>query len=497
MASVMPTDLLLYAPLALPVTAALSYAVVGWRTSTAWAGVATTAGQVAAAVALAPHVVHRTARTAAGGLLRADALTGFMLIVISTVALIAAWASVHHIAAEQTTGRMSPGDARRYGILVHAFLAAMGAAVLADNLGLMWVALEATTVITAFLVGHRRDRAGLEAAWKYVVLCSVGIAMAFLGTVCVYAAALHAGGHGTGALDWTFLAAHASRLDPGVIRLAAGLAVLGFGTKAGLAPMHAWLPDAHSQAPAPVSALMSGVLLSVAFTAILRYKILTDAVLGPGYMRILLIAAALASLTVAALLLISQRDYKRMLAYSSIEHMGLAAFGAAIGTRLAAAALLLHILGHGLAKAVAFTSAGQILHHTRTSRIVGVRGLATSRPALAGVFGLAVAALAGLPPFPLFASELGIARSAVSAGLGWVLAIALALLLVIFAALARHTTAMLLGPATGSGPSATPVPAGSAVTPLVLALTAAAVLGTALGPLRPLLRAAATIVGAP
>ncbi|WP_329238226.1 proton-conducting transporter membrane subunit [Actinoallomurus sp. NBC_01490] len=492
----MDTDLLLYPPLVLPAAAALVYAVFGWRTWTAWSGVGTAAGQLAAAIALGPQIVHGTARTAAGGLLRADALTGFMLIVISAVALIATWASVHHIATEQDIGRMSSGDARRYGTLIHAFLAAVGAAVLADNLGLMWVALEATTVITAFLVGHRRDRASLEAAWKYVVLCSVGIAMAFLGTVCVYATALHAGGHGADALDWTFLLGHANRLDPQVIRLAAGLAVLGFGTKAGLAPMHAWLPDAHSQAPAPVSALMSGVLLSVAFTAILRYKVLTDAVLGPGYMRALLVAAALASLAVAALLLISQRDYKRMLAYSSIEHMGLAALGAAAGTRLAAAAVLLHVLGHGLAKAVAFTSAGQILQRTRTSRIAGVRGLATSKPALAGVFGLAVAALAGLPPFPLFASELGIARSTAAAGLGWVLAAALVLLLVIFAALARHTTAMLLGPAPGTDP-ATPVLTRGAVTPLALALIAAAILGTALGPLQPLLRAAATIVGAP
>jgi len=493
----MPTDPLLYAPLVLPAATGLVYAIFGWRTWTAWAGVAAATGQLTAAVILAPHLVHGTTRTAAGGLLRADALTGFLLIVISAVALIATWASVDHIAVEQSAGRTSPADARRYGILIHAFLAAMGAAVLADNLGLMWVALEATTVITAFLVGHRRDRAGLEAAWKYVVLCSVGIAMAFLGTVCLYAAALHAGGHGTGALDWTFLTGHAHRLDPGVIRLAAGLAVLGFGTKAGLAPMHAWLPDAHSQAPAPVSALMSGVLLSVAFTAILRYKILIDAVLGPAYMRTLLIAAALASLTVAALLLISQRDYKRMLAYSSIEHMGLAALGAAVGTRLAAAALLLHILGHGLAKAVAFTGAGQILQQAKTSRIAGVRGLATTNPALAGVFGLAVAALAGLPPFPLFASELGIARSTASAGFGWVLAVALALLLVIFAALARHATAMLLGPTPNPDPTTATVLARGAAMPLALALTAAAVLGTVLGPLQPLLRAAAAIVGAP
>ena len=282
-------------------------------------------------------------------------------------------------------------------MLTQLFLACMSLAVLADNLGLLWVAIEATTIVTAFLVGHRRTRASVEAAWKYVVLCSVGIAIAFLGTVCVYAAAVATGAHGTVALNWTYLSTHTDQLNPDLVRLAAGLVLLGFGTKAGLAPMHSWLPDAHSQAPAPVSALMSGVLLSVAFYAILRYRTIADAVLGTGYTRALLLIAALTSLAVAATLLIAQRDYKRLLAYSSIEHMGLIALATAIGTELAIAAALLHILGHGLAKAVAFCGAGRILQLTGSADIDAVRGLAVRQPALATTFGLEPRRPARLP----------------------------------------------------------------------------------------------------
>ena len=182
---------------------------------------------------------------------------------------------------------------------------------------------------------HHRS---LEATWKYLLICSVGIALAFLGTVLVYLAALHAGGHSARALDWTWLMAHARHLDPSVMRLAFALIILGYGTKVGLAPMHSWLPDAHSQAPAPISALMSGVLLTVAFYAILRFKSICDLAVGPGFARTLLVIVALLSLAVAASLLLTQRDYKRMLAYHSVEHMGLIALGAAAGSPLAIAA---------------------------------------------------------------------------------------------------------------------------------------------------------------
>jgi hydrogenase-4 component F len=327
------------------------------------------------------------------------------------------------------------------------------------------------------------------------VLCSVGVGIAFLGTVCISAAARETGAGGLTALDWVYLTEHAAELDPGLTRLAAGLVLLGFGTKAGLAPMHAWLPDAHSQAPAPVSALMSGVLLSVAFSAIIRYKPIFDAALGPDYVRTLLFVAALASLALAALLLIGQRDYKRLLAYSSIEHMGLIALGTAIGGRLALAAVLLHILGHGLAKAVAFCSAGQILHRVGSALISAVRGGVTSTPVIAGLFGLAVVALLGLPPFALFASELGLVRAGFAAGYGWAVGAAFVLVLVAFSAIVRHGAGMLLGSPGHStvDQPATPYRVGLSWLPLVLGLIAAATLGVWLGPLGPLLEHAATI----
>jgi len=481
--------LALVAPAAVPLLAGLLALVLPWRAA-AWAGVVAAAAILACGITLASGDAQRFG-VAAGdaqrfGLLRADALTAWMLIAIGAVATLActaAWAQLRgDTAAEQ----------RRYLLLTQLFLACMSLAVLADNLGLLWVAVEATTIVTAFLVGHRRTRASVEAAWKYVVLCSIGIAIAFLGTVCVYAAAVGAGAHGITALDWSHLSTTADSLDPALMRLAAGLVLLGFGTKAGLAPMHSWLPDAHSQAPAPVSALMSGVLLSVAFYAILRYKVIVDVAVGPGYTRTLLLIAALGSLTVAALLLIAQRDYKRLLAYSSIEHMGLIALGTAFGVKLAVSAALLHVLGHGLAKAVAFCSAGRILQISGSSDIATVRGLAARQPALAATFGISLVALLGLPPFSLFASELGVARAGFTSGHGWAVAVAFTLVLVAFAAITRHAGAMLLGPPPPGPPSA----GGRGLAVLGGGLAVAAVLGLYLGPLRHVLDAAADIVTA-
>ena len=330
-------------------------------------------------------------------MLRADALSVFMVIVIGAISLLASWLGIRTMAREQELENGSSVRSSHYGMLVQAFVGFMLLAVLAANVGVLWVAVEATTIVTTFLVGYRRTRGSLEASWKYIVICSVGIALAFLGTVFVYLAALHAGGHSAHALDWTSLMAHAHRFNPSLMRFAFALIVLGYGTKVGLAPMHSWLPDAHSQAPAPVSALMSGVLLTVAFYAILRFKAVTDVALGPGFARTLLVIVALLSLALAASLLITQRDYKRMLAYHSIEHMGLIALGAAAGIRLAIAAVLLHILGHGLAKSVLFLTSGEIMAAEGTSQIDGVRALLARRPALGGVFGVGLVALLGPP----------------------------------------------------------------------------------------------------
>jgi hydrogenase-4 component F len=490
------TLLLLLAPIGLPLAAALVYAGAGWRRrTTAWAGVVTTALLAADALGLAATVTRRGAVATAGGLVRADALSAWMLLGVAAVALLACWASPAYLVAAHTTARR----ARWYGILLHLFIAAMATAVLAGNLGILWVAVEATTIVTAFLVGHHRDRPALEAAWKYVVICSAAIAVAFLGLVLLYYAARHAGLSSKDALDWATLTRHAHRLDPAVTRMAIGLAVLGFGAKAGLIPLHAWLPDAHAQAPAPVSALMSGVLLPVALYAVLRVKAIADPALGVGYLRTLLLILALATLALAALLLIGQRDYKRMLAYSSMEHMGLIALAAAIGTQLAIAALLLHMAGHGLAKTVAFLSSGHILHRHHSSQITDVRALATRMPLLAGLFGLAVLALLGFPPAALFASELGIARAGATTGLALATATAFALAAAAFAAITAHTGRMLLGPPLEAG-EAGEAPASfttAAALPLIAGLLGVAALGVTLGPVADLLHAAATIVGAP
>jgi hydrogenase-4 component F len=483
------------APVIVPLVGAAVYLLGGWRPVTRWVSAASAALTLAAASVTAATVSASGPRIALAGLIRGDALSAFMLIVIGAVALLATAATPAYLSGEIDAGRATVRTAARHSVLVQVFLAAMALAVLAANLGVLWVAVEATTIVTAFLVGQRRTRTAIEAAWKYVVICSTGIALALLGTFLLNFAAQHA--PGAPGLDLAALAQAAHGLDPGVTRIAVVLLVVGFGAKAGLAPLHAWLPDAHSQAPAPVSALMSGVLLSVAFYAILRVKVIADAALGAGFARSVLIVMALASLVVAASLLLAQRDYKRMLAYSSIEHLGLVALGAAVGSPLALAAALLHVLGHGLAKGVLFLGAGRMLQTTGTSSIDGVRGLAARQPTLAGCFGFGVLALIGLPPFSVFASEFGIARSGFEAGLGWVTAAALILVLVIAAALIGHTSRMLLGtPPDGPGAATAvrPLPITVAIT-LVGGLVAAAALGITTGPLRSLLRLAADTLG--
>ncbi|MFH8621692.1 proton-conducting transporter membrane subunit [Streptomyces vietnamensis] len=428
------------------------------------------------------------ALSACGGLLRADALTAWMLLVVGAVALIACAVLPSHLAGERPSAR----DTALLNALVQAFLGAMCLAAVTANLGVLWVAVEAATIFTAFLVGHRHTRRSVEAAWKYVVICSAGIALAFLGTVLVSYAARQAGIDEAHALDWPTLVAHADALDPSVTRLGVSLVILGFGAKAGLVPLHAWLPDAYDQAPAPVSALMSGVLLSVAFSAILRYDVIADAALGDGWTRTLLAGIALLTLALATALLLAQRDHRRMLAYSSMEHMALIALGTAIGTPLARAAVLLHIAGHGLAKAVAFCASGHVLRLTGTTLVGRVRGLLARLPWLGGTFGLAVLALLGFPPFSLFSSELGIVRAGFAAGMGWATATALPLVLIAFAALAARTARMVLGPS----PAPAPAPYGAgAVWPLVLGLVACAALGVTTGPLTDLLHDAAAAIG--
>jgi len=487
--------MLLYAILVVPLAAGVVSAAVPWRPWVGWTTTGANAAVLGLGIALALATDHRRPLGALDGALRADPLSAFMVVVIGTVSLLATVQGIRYLAAEIDRGTQSRRHAALYSVLVQVFITCMLGAVLAANLGALWVAVEATTIATTFLVGHRRTDGALEASWKYVLICSVGIALAFFGTVLVYFAALHVPGHpagGAAALDWTSLMAVSHHLNPRVMRLAMALLVLGYGTKVGLVPMHSWLPDAHSQAPAPVSALMSGVLLSVAFYALLRFKAIADGALGPDFVRVLLVIVGLASLLVAASLLLTQRDYKRMLAYSSLEHMGLIALGAAAGSVLAIAAVLLHILGHGLAKSVLFLSSGEILLVEGSSAIDDVPGLLARRPVLGAIFGVGLIALVGLPPFSLFVSELNMIRAEVDVGLGWVAGVSLLLIAVIFAAMFSRGRRMLLG---NAGPSDRSGGTPRIVTiPLVAGLAACAVFGVAAWPLQSLLDAAAHVV---
>lgn len=485
-------NFLLLAPIVAPLLAAASAIVFGWRKLTSWATV------VAAFAVLASGVVlgfnrGLGVRFSILGLFRADSMTITMLIVIGSVGTLATWASVGYIDAELAGGHTDAQGANLYGVLIPVFLAAMASAVLANNIGVMWVAIEATTVCTAFLVGHHRTRAALEATWKYVVICSVGIALAFLGTVLLYFASLHAGATSADALNIDVLLTHASRLDPAVTRLAAGLLLLGYGTKAGLVPFHTWLADAHSQAPAPVSALMSGVLLSVAFYALLRVKSVVDLAVGIQFMRTGLIIVGLLTLLIAASLLLVQTDFKRMLAYSSMENMGLVAVAAAVGTKLAIAALLLHVLAHGIAKTLVFLGSGELQAAHNSTRISDVTGVLNRSPIVGITFMVGLAVLLGLPPFAMFASELSISRSMADAGLGWVLGAALLLVVVAFAALVRNGGTMMLGtPRAGSPAIVVPRSVGAA---LVVGVILSLALGLTVGPLLNLFQTAATQLG--
>ena len=486
------TGLLLAAILA-PIGASIATLIGGWRRATATLIVLSAVTVLGCGAALGFRVGSGT-QFALGGLLRVDALTVTMLIVIGIVATLATWASIGYLDAELDHGHTDTRGARVYGALTAAFLAAMVVAVCADNIGVIWVAIEATTVITAFLVGHRRTRTALEATWKYVVICSVGIAIAFLGTVLLYYATQHAGAPATAALNLDVLTGYAGRLDPGTARLAGGLLLIGYGAKAGLFPFHTWLADAHSQAPAPVSALMSGVLLSVAFSVLIRIKPIIDTATGPTFMRSGLLVTGLATLVIAALMLTVTPDIKRMLAYSSMENMGLIAIAAAAGTTLAIAALLLHVLAHGIGKTVLFLVSGQLQAAHKSTAIADITAV-LRRSRLIGVsLAVGVIVLLGLPPFAMFASELAIGRSLAGARLTWALGAGMLLIAVAFAALARNSGRILLG-GSSTGAPAIAVPRTVAAA-LLVGVAASIALGITAGPLTDLFTAAASAVGA-
>ena len=329
-----------------------------------------------------------------------------VFIVLNTlVGFTAALFSASYIGHEIETGRVSVGAVRFYHAMYQVMMGSMNLALLANNIGLLWVGLELATLITVVMVGLYRTPEAIEAAWKYFILGSVGISLAFFGTILTYLAGQGALGEGANAMSWSLLHANAARLDVPLLNLAFVFLLVGYGTKVGLAPMHAWLPDAHSEGPTPISAVLSGLLLNVALYALLRFKMLISA--NPQAMRPgpILIVMGLVSLIFAAFMLYRRRDIKRLFAYSSIEHMGLITFAFGLGGPLANFAGLLHMTMHILTKSAIFFAVGHVAQAKGTQRIADIRGLSVSHPGLAIALGLGVLAISGLPPFGVFMSE--------------------------------------------------------------------------------------------
>jgi hydrogenase-4 component F len=345
-----------------------------------------------------------------------DALNVFLVTLTALVGLTTAIFSRPYMRVEQDHGKMTPPRMRLYHAMYQLFSFTMLLALTTNNLGIVWVAMEAATLSTVLLVSVYRTAASLEAAWKYFILCGVGIAQALFGTVLLYMAAEKVIGPDLavtgGALLWTNLDAVKGQLDPNIITLAFAFLFIGYGTKVGLVPVHNWLPDAHAEGPTPVSAVLSGLLLNVALYAVLRCKVLTDGALQSHLAGHLMMGFGLLSVVAAVFFLIRQKDVKRMFAYSSIEHMGMMTFAFGMGGPIANYAGLLHMTVHSLIKSAIFFAVGHATQKAGTQLMEHIRGLIKVSPTVAWGLMLGSLAILGMPPFGVFASEFLIVTTA-------------------------------------------------------------------------------------
>jgi hydrogenase-4 component F len=334
-----------------------------------------------------------------------DPLNVFLVSLTCFVGFTTAIFSRPYMRIEQDHGKMTPTRMRLYHSMYQVFNFTMLLGLTTNNLGIVWVAMEAATLTTVLLVSVYRTAASLEAAWKYFILCGVGIAQALFGTVLLYMAAEKVLGPASATLLWTSLDAIKLQLDPSIVTLAFAFLLIGYGTKVGMVPLHSWLPDAHAEGPTPVSAVLSGLLLNMAMYAVLRCKVLTDGALQRPLAGQLMMGFGLLSLVVAAFFLSRQKDVKRMFSYSSIEHMGLITFAFGMGGPIANFAGLLHMTVHSLIKSAVFFTVGHATQKAGTQVMSEIRGLIKINPTVGWGLMLSVMAILGMPPFGVFASE--------------------------------------------------------------------------------------------
>jgi hydrogenase-4 component F len=446
----LPSNLLLAFVLFLPVVAAgLVLIFKSRRAATSFAVAAGTLEMLG--LALTVWLVSRAGSLELGKYLRADTLTAFFLINLGAVfflVLLYSTSYIRHIPA----GRFS--SPRWFYSFLFLFLFSIIAVYLASNLGFLWIMMEATTLASALLVGFYNTEGAIEAGWKYIIVCTVGLAFALFGTIVTYVAAVHVGLKPELALQWQVLKDAGAQLanSPHLFKLGFIFLLVGFGTKVGLVPMHSWLPDAHAEAPSPVSAMLSAALLNCAVYALMRYDAIVSHALGAAFSHRLFIFFGAASVLVAGLLMIVQQDLKRLLAYSSVEHMGIIAAGMGLGGFFGLYGALLHTFTHSMAKSLLFFGAGHVRETVGTSKISMLKGLARQLPWTSAALVAGVIAIVGLPPFGLFVSEFSILREAFSQQHWLAALVLLGTLSVVFAAMTFHFLKVLPGtPETAEG----------------------------------------------
>jgi hydrogenase-4 component F len=418
------------------------------------------AGILVLALALGADVLRAGAVSLWNGFLYADHISALVILLTASVALLCAIYAVGYLREDERSGALgvdggnglARAKLRKYYTLTPLFVFAMLLVTVSNNLGVMWVAIEATTLASVFLVTFYGKVTSLEAAWKYAIIGGVGLAMALFGTVLAYYSGHNLTDSGTLAgLNWSVLVEHASELDKTTMRLAFILVLLGYGTKAGLAPMHTWKPDAYSEAPVPAAAMLSTATLNCALYGLVRFYILASRCLGPDFPGGLLLLFGVLSMGISAPFVLVQGNFRRLLAYHTIDHAGIMATALGAGGALGALALMLHMVFHTIAKALLFLCAGNVYQHFHTdlfSRIKG--GVIRSMPVTGAIFLMAMLAIVGMPPFSLFQSEFLILRAAFGSGHYLVTVLFILFGLGVFAGASLHVGNMVLGPAEDS-----------------------------------------------
>ena len=476
--------------LAVPFATAVLLAFVGHRPQAAAINIGGSLLTLLAAAALTVRVVQDGRLRLFDEQFFVDPLNVFLIALTALVGFTTSLFSRPYMRVEHDRGRLSAGRLRLYHSMFQMFMCTMLVALSTNNIGILWVAMEAATLTTVLLVALYRTPESLEAAWKYFILCGVGIAQALFGTILIYFAAEQVFGHAPGAMLWTYLYTYRTELEPTVLSLAFVFMFVGYGTKAGLVPLHNWLPDAHAEGPTPVSAVLSGLLLNVALYAILRCKVLVDGALETPFAGHLMMGFGLLTVVVPAFYLSRQKDVKRLFGFSSIEHMGLITFAFGMGGSVATFAGLLHMTVHSLTKSAIFFTVGHAAQMAGTQMIDDIKGLIRCSPTIGWGLMLGSLAILGMPPFGVFTSEFMILTTAIKQQ-AWATPILLLALGVAFATMFAKVQAMAFGE-----PTVKPLTHNPALLPVFLHLGLVLMLGVWIPPyLNEWFRQAARLIG--